>query len=373
MSATRLPACLDRLPVMDDAWAERDAGSRLAAVRRTARALHDRIAEAGNAVSVRTFPIITFPYPTTFGLGGAASSPAPFVMMRNRMQLVQVEHRGELINILVNPSDPERSLEAPFFATQLERYGEFVSRRVMSKRHGSVEQALRSVDVRPEDIHFITFDHLHVQDLRGWLGTSDPEPGFEHPTPAFLPNAQLLAQASELATFATLHPLQRFWYVADGLTAIPADKIVALDGDYLLGAGFALVRTPGHTAGNHSPVVSTDRGLWTISENGIAVECYAPEHSAIRGLRAHARNHQVEVILNANTRENTLDQYTSMVLEKTLADPCPERPEFPQHFPSSELVRSALAPGLRPTFSHRHITHGVVRTSAGASSASSAA
>ncbi|HUH01522.1 MAG TPA: hypothetical protein VML75_05970 [Kofleriaceae bacterium] len=373
MSATRLPACLTRLPVMDDAWAERDAGMRLAAVRRSARALHDRIAEAGNAVSVRTFPIITFPYPTTFGLGGAASSPAPFVMMRNRMQLVQVEHRGELINLLVNPSDPERSLEAPFFATQLERYGEFVSRRVMSKRHGSVEQALRSVGVRPEDIHFITFDHLHVQDLRGWLGTSEPEPGFEHPTPAFLPNARLLAQAAELATFATLHPLQRFWYVADGLTAIPANKIVALDGDYLLGAGFALVRTPGHTAGNHSPVVSTDRGLWTISENGIAVECYAPAHSAIRGLRAHARSHQVEVILNANTRENTLDQYTSMVLEKTLADPCPERPEFPQHFPSSELVRSPLAPGLRPTYSHRHITHGVVRASAGAASAASAA
>ena len=103
------------------------------------------------------------------------------------------------------------------------------------------------------------------------------------PTPALLPRAKLLIQRDELRIFEHLHPLQDYWYVADALRGIPADRIVTLDGDYALGAGFAIVKTPGHTAGNHTLVVNTDRGLWTISENGIAVECYAPEASEIAG------------------------------------------------------------------------------------------
>lgn len=102
--------------------------------------------------------------------------------------------------------------------------------------------------------------------------------------------------------------------------------------------------------------------MWTVSENGVAVDAYAPEASAIAGLRGHARARGVEVILNANTKEHSLDQYTSMVLETTLADPCPDRPEFPQHFSSSELVHHPLAPGLGPTYTHGAITHGQVLT-----------
>ena len=64
--------------------------------------------------------------------------------------------------------------------------------------------------------------------------------------------------------------------------------------------------------------------------------------------------------MNANTREQSLDQYTSMVLEKTLADPVADRPELPQHFASSELVAHPLAPGLSPTYTHGAITHGEI-------------
>ncbi len=373
MSHAAPPSTFTRLPEMDEAWAISDPGARLDAVRRRGQVLRQRIGTAGKAIAVRTYPIVTFPYPTVYGLGGAARSPLPLVMMRNRMQIVQVEQAGSLVNILVNPSDPERALAAPFFATQLERYGDFIGRRVMSKRHGGVELALRDAGLAPEEIHYVTFDHLHVQDLRGWLGTEEPEEGFEAPTRALLPRARLLAQRAELETFARPHPLQRFWYVADGLASIPADKIVALDGDYLIGGGLALVRTPGHTRGNQSIVLGTDSGLWTISENGIALDCYAPEQSRIAGLAQHARTAGVEVILNSNTRESTLDQYTSMVLEKTLADASLDHPALPQCFPSSELVKSRLAPGLSPTFSHRRISHGAVRTDGATRGASSAA
>ncbi len=362
MAYAAVPAALTRLTELDAAWRETNPGARLAAIRAGGRAVHDRLAAAGPAVSVRTADLVTFPYPTRFGLDGAARTLVPFVMMRNRVQLVQVKVGGTLVNILVNPSDPERSLKAPFFAQQLARYGDFVARRLMSTQHETVPGALARWGVDPADIHYITFDHLHVQDLRGLLGTLVPEPGASAPTPALLPNARLLAQRSELATLEQPHPLQRHWYVDGGLLGVDPAKVIALDGDYALGAGFALVRTPGHTAGNHSPVLVTERGLWTISENGVAVDAYAPEASAIAGLRGHARRHGVEVILNANTREHSLDQYTSMVLEKTIADPCPDRPEFPQHFSSSELVRHVLAPGLAPTYTHGAITSGQVVT-----------
>ena len=365
---------LVRLSDLDEARALDAPGPRLDALRRAARRLKDSIRGHGPALSVRTYDVATFPYPTKFGLEGVALSPAPYVMLRNRMQLVQLGlDDGQIVNVLVNPTDPERSLAAPFFARQIARYGEFVSRRLLSTQHGRVEHALASWGISPGDIHYITFDHLHVQDVRGLLGTEEPEPGNNAPTEAFLPNAKLLAQADELATIDCPHPLQVTWYVRDGLRGVPRDKIIALDGDYLIGPGLALVRTPGHTAGNHTPVLVTDQGVWTVSENGIAVDAYAPAHSRIPGVARHARATGVEVILNANTREQTLEQYTSMVLEKMLADPCPDRPEFPMHFSSSELTQSSLAPGLKPTYSHGHITHGTLQPRATSGAASTTA
>jgi hypothetical protein len=358
-----LPAALTRLDEMDKAWAENSPGQRLEAVRRAGRALRQRLISSGRVSAVRTFPVAVFPYPSEYGLAGAARSPAPYVMMRNATQLVQVEgDGGRLINVLVNPTDAARSLEAPFFARQIERYGKFLTQKVLSKQFAGTVESLAEAGIEPAEVDFITFDHLHVQDLRGLLGTTEPEPGKSEPTAALFPNAVLLVQRAELRTLEVLHPLQARWYVRDGIRAVPRDRIAVLDGDYQLGRGFGLVRTPGHTEGNHSPVIHTETGLWTVSENGVAVECYAPLSSEIRGVRRHARETESEFILNSNTRENSLDQYISMALEKTLADPSTERPEFPQCFPSSEMVKSVLAPGLKPTFSHGAITSGEVRS-----------
>lgn len=355
-----IPPHLTRLSDLDEARSIRAPGRALPALVAAARGLADRIRASGPAISVRTYDLATFPYPTRFGFAGAAVSPAPLVMLRNRVQLVQVRGQSGVLNVLVNPSDPERSLAAPFFARQIERYGSFLARRVLSAQHGTVAEALRAWDIAPEDIDYITFDHLHVQDVRGLLGTDEPEPGAHRATAPLLPNARLLAQVEELDTLECPHPLHAEWYVRDGLRGVAPDKIVALSGDYLIGSGLALIRTPGHTAGNHTPVVMTDRGLWTISENGVAVDAYAPAHSRIAGLANHARTRGVEVILNANTREHTLAQYTSMMVEKAIADPCPDQPDIPQHFPSSELTPSPLAPGLTPTYRQVAITHGRV-------------
>ena len=356
-----IPADLLRITDLDAAWATRGAGARLDAVRRAGRKLRDRILATGPARCVRTIDLATFPYPTRYGLQGVAASPAPYLFMRNRMQLVQVQTGGRVVTILVNPTDPQRSAAAPYFSRLEERYGSF-ARKLLGSFHSTIEQALATWGVAPDAIDYVTFDHLHVQDVRGLLA---PGPGGR----AYLPNAKLLVQKTELDTLANLHPLQVEWYIPECLAGVPADRIVALDGDYTIGGGFAIVRTPGHTLGNHTLVVVTDRGAWTISENGICVDAYAPGISEIRGVARHARESGVEAILNANTREGSLDQYTSMVLEKTLADSVPDRPELPQHFASSELVPHVLAPGLRPTYTHGAITHGDIVAAAKASTA----
>src|SRR5579863_9300323 len=83
-----VPTDLVRLSEMDTAWTVDGAGARLAAVRRAGRALRDRILAGGTARCVRTADLATFPYPTKYGFAGAARSIAPYLMMRNRMQLV---------------------------------------------------------------------------------------------------------------------------------------------------------------------------------------------------------------------------------------------------------------------------------------------
>ena len=49
-----------------------------------------------------------------------------------------------------------------------------------------------------------------------------------------------------------LLPPQVDWYCPNGLAGVPEDKVIQLDGDVMIGDGLALVRTPGHTVGNHS-------------------------------------------------------------------------------------------------------------------------
>lgn len=342
---------LRRIDVLDEAWACAAHGAKLDAVRRLAGSLRDAVGESGKPATVRTYDLTTFPYPASYGLGGATFLPLPFVFMRYRMQVVTWEEGGRRRTLLVNPLDRDRSAEAPFFKKPRKYVPEFIAEHVLSQRHLSISDALAAAGVRPESVDLVTFDHLHTQDVRGLFGSDDG-------TAALLPNAKLLVQKEELLTYEHMHPLQEPWYVKDGVKGVDPEKIVPIEGDYLVGPGVAVVRTPGHTYGNHSIVLHTDDGLWTISENGICVDAYAPEASEIPGLRTLARWYGTEVVMNSNTKENSLDQYTSMVLEKLVSDPSRRRPEFPNHFSSSELVSHPLAPGIFPTFAHEAITHG---------------
>ena len=90
--------------------------------------------------------------------------------------------------------------------------------------------------------------------------------------------------------------------------------------------------------------------LYVTSENGVAPESYAPEHSKIPGVARYARETGLEVILNGNTLESSNDQYISMIQEKELAGPSPIDPRFPSMACSSELGAFWGFPGVAPTF-----------------------
>jgi hypothetical protein len=331
-----LPSHIKALPELDDAWRITPAGARLEAVRAGARKLKERLHRGPTVKTVRTRDLITLPYPTRYGLCDASTSLVPFLHITNRMQVVTFSTDEGTKTLLVNPSDHERDAETPYFKRLADRMPQFLDRLIV-KRHSTVPQRLAELELRGDQIDYITFDHLHTQDLRRLMLE-------------WCPRARLLVNKDEAAIFEMLHPLQRDWFIADAMVGIPSDRVIALERDVLVGEGVALIRTPGHTIGNQSIVLHTDRGLWTISENGVSADNYSPEKSAIGGIAATARGAGVEVILNANTREHSLDQYTSMILEKTLADPCPDGSGYAQHFPSSELTGSALAPGLSPTY-----------------------
>jgi hypothetical protein len=331
-------------------------GAKLDAMRPLAQAFHDKFIAGPRVVAVRTLDLITFPYPTRFGLWGAATSPAPYVMMTNRTLLVQFRQRGAIKTLLMNPTDYFASLAAPYFMRQMKRYGRFLSERVLSKKYRTVVEHLDELGIKPEAIDYVSFDHLHVQDLRPLMGTRGTD--MQPPMPARFPNAYFIFHRAEVESMRRLHPLQIPWYVPNALKDARVERQILIDGDVMLGDGVAILHTPGHTPGNISLAINTENGIVVTSENGISIDNYHPLESRIPGVRRFAREWGYEVILNANTIEYTAEQYISMVKEKLVAGSGALGKGVPNFFPSSELTASLLAPGLAPTFSRRAVAMG---------------
>jgi hypothetical protein len=337
-------------------------GDRPAAIRAAAAEFRARFATPDNRVrAVRTVDIASAGYPLKFAFGGAALAPNPYINIINRLQIVQFEgFDGALKTLAYEPTVPEGPAEAPYYAQQIERLGEFLSYKVLATIWNHPDEALAKAGLRPEDVDYVSFDHLHVQDLRFVLGTTEPIAGEAAPRAPLFPNAQLIAQRKEWDTFASLHPMQWAWYVEEGTKDLITDNVVLVDGDVELGKGVALVWTPGHTDGNHSLCINTDDGVWVSSENGVAADSWHPHLSKIPGVRKTAEFFGREVILNSNTLEDSIDQYDSMIKEKALADPNKRDPRYGNVFPSSEMSSWKRQWPAVPTFVYGGIDYGVI-------------
>src|SRR6185436_7892154 len=122
----------------------------------------------GPVRAVQTHKLQTFPYPSVFAFSGGALSPAPFVVMTNRMQVVQFDEDGVTRTLLFNPSDIERDRAATFYANLQATMGAFQKplEKLMLPQHNTVPAVLEKCGLTPGDVDYIAFDHLHVQDLR---------------------------------------------------------------------------------------------------------------------------------------------------------------------------------------------------------------
>jgi len=350
-----------------EAKAEAQPGVQLDLIRAGAKRFREWFATTGMPDWVGTFDLVTLPYPTRFGLYRAALSPVPFLTLTHRMMVIRWhDPDGRPHTLLFEPTDVELARRTPYFARLTERTPD-VFERLFARPLGDVLGHLRRLGIDPATVDWITFDHLHTQDVRRWVGTTVPAPDISprEPLRPLLPAAKLVVQRAELESLRNLHPLQLPWYQPQAYTDLRSEALLAIDGDVLLGPGVALLATPGHTIGNHTLVINTSTGIWASSENVIAAECLTPEHSRIPGARTFSRTWGQEVILNANTLEDTARQYNSCVLEKSIVDTSPIDSRFVQFLPSSELTRNPLAPGTTPTLTHLGIFHGTLTPGAG--------
>lgn len=302
----------------------------------------------------KSFDLVRVPYPTRYGFRNAFSRErwVEFMMITNRVFVVQFDSAEGVKTMLVSPSDHERNGETPFFRRIQDETPQFVQNRIIT-RYTSAPEVVKSLGLKPEDIDYITYDHLHTQDVRRWLGTDDE--------PAMFPNAKLIVHNREVENARDLNPYQQDWYCPNGTVGVSEDKIIRFEGSISLGDGVALIHTPGHTEGNHSIVINTDEGPWVISENGISVDSYAPTLSTAAGVAKYAKTINTEVIINANTLENSIDQYISMVQEATIAGPSLRDSRYPNCFPSSEMSSFWLFPGTNPSFEVREASHGSLK------------
>jgi len=354
--ASGLPAGSRMIDDFRGARAATGPADRLREVRRRAALLHERFLSEPFVSYYRSFGLVRVPYPTRYGLLNACRMPTPVLHIVNRLFIVQFRTKEGSKTLLFSPSDVTRNGETPFFKRLARSFGPFegAGRKLLSPILATVEQRLAETGIAPEMVDYISYDHLHTQDVRRWLGTSG-EPGY-------FPNAKLLVMRQEWDSAHALLPQQADWYCPHGLEGIDPAKVVLLDGDVQLGDGVALMRTPGHTEGNHSLVARTSEGVLVSSENGIGPDAYAPRASRIPGLAKYARATGMEVILNGNTLEGSIDQYLSMIQERDVAGPSPRNPEFWNVVSSSELASYWALPGIAPTFSFGDLVFGAPQT-----------
>src|SRR5699024_4346601 len=86
-----------------------------------------------------------------------------------------------------------------------------------------------------------------------------------------------------------------------------------------------------------------------------------PEQSRIPGVKLYHEQYGREICPNGNTLEDSLDQYDSMIKEKTLADPSRQDPRWLQILPSSELAPWKRFWPVVPTHHHGGIDYGAIR------------
>lgn len=325
---------------------------RLDNIRQAAKDFRRELQAQAKTLYYESFELVRVPYPTQYGYLNAYRGISRYMHLCNRLFVIQFNSSEGVKTLLVSPSDWENQRETPFFDRLNKSAGPLagIAENLIFKKTATVPERLKQIGLDPADVDYITYDHLHTQNVRRWLGADGQ--------PAVFPNAKLLVFRAEWESTQALIPWQSQWYCPNGIVGVPMDKVELLDHDVFLGEGVALVRTVGHTIGNHSIVAHTDGGLFVTSENGVALDAYVPTLSKVPGVADYARYTGAEVVLNGNTLEYAVDQYLSMVQEKEIAGPSQFDARVPNIAPSSESAGYWLFPQTAPTLRRGELRYG---------------
>ena len=342
-----------------DAWATWPRGGRPVAIREAARGFRGRLASQGAVRAVRTVPLFEAAYPRRFAFSGSAGGPAAYVTLVHRLIVVQFEDFGGRVRTLAwQPAFPQSVALAPFWAQLRRRLGDWLAIELLSGEVNTMIGALALLGLRPEDVDYVACANLHGQDpglLMGTIASAETPP-----RAPFFPQARFLLQRSEVESMASVHPTQWPWYVPAGMDDAIADRLVLLEGDVELGAGCALVATPGQTEGTQSLCLATPAGLWIVTANGVAADSWQPHLSRIPRVRRSAELYGREVVLKSSTVADAVDHYDSMVKEKALADTNRDDPRWLNVFPTAELAPLRRQWPVVPTHVFGGLNHGLL-------------
>jgi len=260
------------------------------------------------------------------GVYQGALLTVPYIHLLKRLWVIQfTDFNGALKTLLFSPSDDHDPLQAALFQrfnAELPRYLRRLSKAVVAPKYQSVASALGDIGLRPEQVDYISYNHLQGQHIAHWL--------------AFFPSAKLLVHEQELS-----HCSEQ----------LPASRLHAYSGSVYLGDGLALIHSPGISAGHHVLAARVADGVCVITGNGVGADAYAPEHSRVRAIRRYAQQHDLEVIVKGRQQTAIDTHYIAMVMEKALAGPS-HHPDFPNCAYSAEATPYWLMPGFSVSFLH---------------------
>lgn len=334
---------------------------RLTALRDAAVAFRRRFGAAGTVRAVRTLPLVAAPVPTAFAFQGAARGISPWAWLEHRALVVQFEGpEGESRTLVWHPVLAEAVAAAPFHA----RVARWRAGRALGPvRRLGLRAGLASIGIRAEDVDYLACADLDLHDPRRLLGSEVPAPGESEPPAGLFPAARLLLPRAELSVAAAPHPTRSAWAVPGALDGVPPDRLELVEGDVELGAGVALLGTPGG-AGPQALCLNTPDGIWLASTLGVAADSWHPHLSDVPGVRRWAELHGREVVMRAPALEAPADHYDAMVREKAVADAHRDDPRWLSILPCAELADQRRQWPVVPSYRYGGIDLGRIEPAA---------
>ena len=164
---------------------------RLNIARKQALAFRERFIDEPCVQFYQSADMVRVPYPTWYAYSGVYTQSTykfPYLHILNRLFIVQFRNfLGELKTLLFSPSDIDADRETPFFKRLTNKMPNWSPlENMVAPITRDVTQALAEVGLAPEDIDYISYDHLHTQDVRQWLGTTaDTTDPLTFPMPSY--------------------------------------------------------------------------------------------------------------------------------------------------------------------------------------------